>query len=101
MRRPNLLLCGDPIFIDTEAEDYPVYTAVHGEGDWRPKRIATSLKSFAQAMSEVATIAMGRETAMNLETNPIGAEERGDFLARIQKENPDIDLEFWELWLGE
>jgi len=52
-------------------------------------------------MSEVATIAMGRETAMNLETNPIGAEERGDFLARIQKENPDIDLEFWELWLGE
>jgi hypothetical protein len=25
-------LCGDPIFIDTEVQGYPVYTAIHGEG---------------------------------------------------------------------
>jgi hypothetical protein len=94
-------LCGDPIFMDTASEGYPVYTAGHGEGAWRAKRIATTLKSFAQAMREVSTIAKGRETANELETNPIGAEEKADFLARIEKENPDIDLEFWELWLGE
>jgi hypothetical protein len=94
-------LCGDPIFIDTASEGYPVYTAGHGEGAWEPKRIATTLKSFAQAIDEVSRIAKGRETPIELETNPIGAEEKANFLARVQKENPDIELEFWEQWLAE
>jgi hypothetical protein len=94
-------LCGDPIFIDTASEGCPVYTAIHGEGYWRPKRIATNLTSFAQTMKEVATIARGRETVKDLERNPIGAVEKAHFLARIQKKNPDIDLEFWMLLLGE
>ena len=94
-------LCGDAIFIDTASEGYPVYTAVHGEGAWRPKPIATTLNGFAQAMKDVSTIVRGRETPVELETNPIGAEEKADFIAKLQRENPDIDLEFWELWLGE
>jgi hypothetical protein len=94
-------LCGDPIFIDTALDGFPVYTAIHGEGDWRPKRIAMTLKSFAQAMKEVATIARGRETAKDFERNPIGEVEKAHFLTRVQKENPDIDLEFWVLSLGE
>src|SRR5215208_1142108 len=78
-------LCGDPIFIDTDAPGCPVYTAAHGEGDWQAKRIAASLKSFAQAMSEVARIAKGRETAVELEANPIKAQERATCLIRIEK----------------
>ena len=26
--------CGDPIFIDSEADGFPVYTAIHGTGYW-------------------------------------------------------------------
>jgi hypothetical protein len=29
-------MCGDPIFIDTDDDDYPVYTAAHGMGEWSP-----------------------------------------------------------------
>ena len=94
-------LCGDPIFIDTACEGYPVYSAAHGEGDWQPRRIATSLKSFAQAIDEVSTLAKGRAAPIELETNPIGVEEKASFLARIQRENPGCDLEFWEQWMTE
>ncbi|MGG0203185.1 hypothetical protein [Bacillus mycoides] len=27
---------GDPIFVDSNNENCPVYTAMHGEGDWEP-----------------------------------------------------------------
>jgi hypothetical protein len=81
-------LCGDPIFIDTALDGCPVYTAIHGEGDWRPKRIAMTLKRFAQTMKEVATIARGRETVNDFERNPIGEVEKAHFLTRIQKRIP-------------
>ena len=92
-------LCGDPIFIDTASEGGPVYIAGHGEGDWRPKRIATTLKGFAEAMNDAAKIATGRETPVELEANPIGAEGKADFIARLQRDNPEMGLEFWELWI--
>ena len=94
-------LCGDPIFIDTACEGYPVYSAAHGEGDWQPRRIATSLRSFAQAIEGVSTLAKGRATPIELEANPLRAEEKATLLAGIQRENLDCDLEFWEQWLAE
>jgi hypothetical protein len=91
---------GDPIFIDTETQDFPVYTAMHGTGNWEPSLIATGLRNFAAAMREAATVSKGRENPVQLEANPITLAERASVLERIQQHNPGIDPTFWEIWLG-
>lgn len=91
--------CGDPIFIDTETEDFPVYTAMHGTGKWEPHLIATSLRNFAAAMSEVREVAKERETPVQLDASPISSAERNSVLDSIRRHNPRIDLTFWEIWL--
>ena len=60
-------LCGDPIFIDTSVEEFPVYTAAHGEGRWDPRPVAASLEGFGKALSIVAEAARGREYPTALE----------------------------------
>jgi hypothetical protein len=92
-------LCGDPIFIDTETEGFPVYTAVHGSGAWEPNLIATGLQNFAVALREIAKVAEGRENPVELEANPIDPHERANVLERIQRDNRGIDTTFWEDWL--
>ena len=52
---------GDPIFIDSEADGFPVYSAMHGTGVWEPHLIAIGLRHFATAMQEMARVANGRE----------------------------------------
>lgn len=92
--------CGDPIFIDAETEGFPVYTAMHGTGNWEPNLIATGLRNFALAMREVATVAKGRENPVQLEANPLAPVERAIVLDKIQQQNPGIEPAFWETWLG-
>lgn len=38
--------CGDPIFVDVLQTGYPVYTAIHGEGDWEPILLSNTLHNF-------------------------------------------------------
>ena len=90
---------GDPIFTDSGADGFPVYTAMHGTGAWEPSVIATSLQNFAQAMREIASVAEGRENPVQLQANPLGSDERAKVLDRIQRENIGIDTSFWENWL--
>jgi len=42
---------GDPIFIDIEDKNYPVMTAMHGEGDWEPEVMFSSLNEFLEYIS--------------------------------------------------
>jgi len=42
---------GDPIFVDIEDKNYPVMTAMHGEGDWEPKVMFSSLNEFLEYIS--------------------------------------------------
>jgi hypothetical protein len=93
-------LCGDPIFIDTSEEGFPVYTAIHGEGRWDAKQIAVSLEGFGRALSPVADIAKGREYPVALENNPLTQFEKESTLAAIRRDNPGVDLEFWEILLS-
>jgi hypothetical protein len=89
-------LCGDPIFIDTSQEEFPVYTAIHGEGPWEPNRIADSLVGLGRALSAIADVAKGREHPVGLENNPLTQQEKQAALAAIQRYNPNADLSFWE-----
>jgi hypothetical protein len=91
---------GDPIFIDSLTERFPVYTAIHGEGSWEAKQIAVSLDAFGRALSAVAAVANGRENPVALESNPLTQSEKQTTLAAIQSDNPGLDLEFWEILLS-
>lgn len=43
-------LLGDPIFIDINNKNYPVMTAMHGEGNWEPELMFSSLNNFLEAI---------------------------------------------------
>jgi hypothetical protein len=92
---------GDPFFIDTSEEGWPVFTAMVGQGRWVPKRIAVSLAAFGHALSVVAAVAQGREYPVALEQNPLTQEEKDATLAAIRQHNPNADLSFWEILLSE
>lgn len=86
---------GDPIFIDASEKGFPVYTAMHGEGDWSPTRIASWMEGFRQALEALSKVVQGREHPVALEANPLAAKERDAVLARILEQNPDADLDYW------
>jgi hypothetical protein len=92
--------CGDPIFIDSSAEGFPVYTAIHGEGIWDAKQIAVSLKAFGRVLSTVAALSNGRENPIALESHPLTQSEKQTTLAAIQSDNPGLDLDFWKNFLS-
>ncbi|MFL0801868.1 MAG: hypothetical protein K6L80_15555 [Agarilytica sp.] len=43
--------CGDPIFIDTNQEILPVYTAAHGSGAWKKSLMAESIEMFKDVLA--------------------------------------------------
>ena len=88
--------CGDPIFIDSSADGFPVYTAIHGEGVWEAKQIAVSLEAFGHVLVAIADVAKGRETPLALENNPLTLAEKQATIAAIKHQNPSVSLDFWE-----
>jgi hypothetical protein len=91
-------LCGDPIFVDLNAQDLPVFTAAHGEGDWKPVEIVSSFEGFVKALSEIEHVSDGRHNPVQLEHNPLSDAERKRVLDRIAELNRSASLEFWESW---
>ena len=45
---------GDPIFADTRDENSPVYTAMHGEGEWCAELVSPNLEAFMSSLSYLA-----------------------------------------------
>ena len=89
-------LCGDPLFIDTDDEDFPVYTAEHGTGAWRPRLIAFSFRHFGQILEHLSELSRGRSNPVELERRPVSASERVAFMEFIRRDSPDVDFGFWE-----
>lgn len=93
-------LCGDPIFVDTQAEGNPVYTAMHGTGSWYPILIADSIEGFVKALAVVSELAEGRANPVELERNPLPSDKREEAIEDIRKNNPRADMSFWQGWLA-
>jgi len=91
---------GDPIFVDIAQYDFPVYTAMVGVGKWLEKKIGDSFHGFIKGLELISEIAVGRESPVLLEQNPISDEDIRQTITRIEQENPTSDMEFWELLLG-
>ena len=89
-------LCGDPLFIDTEDDDFPVYTADHGEGSWTPRLIAFSFRHLGQILDRLEQLSRGRSNPVELERHPLSDGERISFMEFIRRESPDVDFGFWE-----
>jgi hypothetical protein len=53
--------CRDPIFIDTSDPNFPVYTAVHGEGNWNPNLISSTYRGLLQIIEKLKIFAIDRE----------------------------------------
>jgi hypothetical protein len=91
-------LLGDPLFVDLNEEDLPVYTAEHGEGAWSATIVSFSFKGFIQALEEIDRIGHGRRNPVELEQNPFSDAGRKQSLNRIAEVCGDISFEFWESW---
>ena len=89
-------LCGDPLFIDTDDDDFPVYTAEHGTGAWQPRLIAFSFRHFGQILERLSELSRGRSNPVELERRPISASEHVAFMEFIRRDSPDVDFDFWE-----
>jgi hypothetical protein len=91
---------GDPIFVDIAQQDFPVYTAMHGMGKWLEEKIADSFRGFIKGLELISEIAVGRESPVLLDQNPISDEDIRQTITRIEQENPTSNMEFWELLIG-
>jgi hypothetical protein len=93
-------LCGDPIFIATNDANFPVYTAAHGTGQWRPKLLAATFRHFIEILQRLQLLARGRATPAEMARHPITKKEEESFLAFIRAGSPDARLTFWETIYG-
>ena len=90
---------GDPIFCDGAAERFPVFTAMHGEGEWTPAFVAPSLECFLECFRLFAKFARKRGNPVELEANPPSEHEIGEYrqeLLRLTGEDED-GVFFWML----
>ena len=44
---------GDPFFVDFNAENYPVYTAIHGIGGWKALKVSDSIYKFIEILDKI------------------------------------------------
>jgi hypothetical protein len=91
-------LIGDPIFVDLNTQELPVFTAAHGEGAWKPELIASSFEGFIKALEEIERVSDMRRNPVQLERNQLSDVERERVLRRIAELNGNASLEFWQSW---
>lgn len=84
---------GDPVFVDIDQPNLPVFTALHGEGTWSPWEIAPSIKAFATVLCAAKTLALGRESPIALGSNPIADHEREAFQALVKANG--VSHDYW------
>jgi len=89
---------GDPLIVDCNDIDLPVFQALSGQDDWSPSQIADSLGKFKLIVTELKKLSIGRENPVELENNPFTLVEMESFHANIQQNNQP-DPWFWELFL--
>lgn len=93
--------CGDPIFIDTNTNELPVYTAMHGQGQWEPKLISRSYDLFIQILDKLEKIAIGREYPEALKLKPMTQPEYDEFVKFSSQGAGEGNALFWELLVSD
>lgn len=94
------LSLGDPIFINLNDPEIPVYTASHGMGSWTPEIIAPSYSSFLLALGLLERISIGRSTPVKLHSNPISEGESDKYLNEMAIITGQVENYFWSSYIG-
>jgi hypothetical protein len=87
---------GDPYFVDTSLEGFPVYTSMHGEGIWDPTMISDSYKNFIEILNYIQKLSGGRENPVAIEANPLPNEEVDNLISKIETQNIKSEIWYWE-----
>lgn len=90
---------GDPIFVDIENHNLPVFIAEHGNGEWEENYIAISIENFSRILNDLKQLSIKRENPVQIEKNPISETEMEMFLSKTKDENKGMDVEYWEIFL--
>jgi len=90
---------GDPIFVDSAEAALPVYTAIHGQGEWEPELLSNSFSGFIEALMAVHDISANRDNPVKLSSNPLSESEADRLLAKIRQSTKVEDVLFWESWI--
>jgi hypothetical protein len=89
----------DPIFVDIENQNLPVFIAEHGNGDWEENYIAISIENFSRILNDLQQLSIKRANPVQIEENPISETELEMFLSKTKDENKGMDVEYWEIFL--
>tara|TARA_R110002167_G_C12455313_1_gene632188 strand:+ start:250 stop:765 length:516 start_codon:yes stop_codon:yes gene_type:complete len=85
---------GDPIFTDTKDENSPVYTAMHGEGEWCPELVSPNLTSFMASLNFLASTTKEKCSRINPNENTItDLNELSNLKNKLNELNKDSS--FW------
>ncbi|WP_432671545.1 hypothetical protein [Flavobacterium sp. SM2513] len=90
---------GDPIFVDIENPNLPVFISEHGNGEWEENSIAISIDNFSRIMNDLKHISINRETPVQIEKNPISETELEIFLSKTKDDNKWMDVRYWKIFL--
>lgn len=85
-------LLGDPIFVDFNKPELPVFTSIQDADKWTEKYIAISLDNFQIILKDLKEIS-------NLKSSIISKVESDELLEKIKIDNKWMDVEFWRDFL--
>lgn len=62
---------GDPFFVDTNDPSFPVYTAMHGMGEWSTELVSTSLSSFLESLAYLNSVGKQEHAQIDPDENTV------------------------------
>lgn len=80
---------GDPIFIDFEKPNLPVFTSIHDEGEWNEIYISISLNNFRIILNDLRKLK---------EKRSISKTDKKLFLEKTTIENKYMDVDYWKMF---
>ncbi|MED1569195.1 copper resistance protein [Bacillus paramycoides] len=86
---------GNPIFVDMSRRYLPVYTAEHGEGEWNPRIVSSSLKGFIKTSNYLYDLSKGRETPIENKDNALSVSDKAKLLTKIIIQTKRLNIRFW------
>ena len=90
---------GDPIFINIDDENYPVFTAQHGKEKWTEIKISDTFENFLNILKDLRELSIDRDNPAKIEENPITETEYHRFISNVKNKNPNTEIGFWEVFL--
>lgn len=89
----------DPIFVDIENPNLPVFISEHDNEEWEENYIAISIEKFSSILNDLRNLSINRQNPVEIEKNPISETELELFLTKTKNDNNWMDIEYWEIFL--